>query len=237
MIDLMQKKQENGFVSIIFNILLPVLILNKGGKYIDPKMALVFALLFPLAYGVWDYLQKRKINPISALGLLNVGITGGLALSGLTGMWFSVKEAAFPLLVGAFVFASAFSAQPFISQLFLNPQAFRVELIEQKVKEHNREAEFKKLLKNATMMLSASFLLSAVLNFVLAIRIFLPIDESLNEAAKSEILNSQIAQMTSWSFGVILIPSVIFLMGILYYLIKSLQKITGLHADDLWHQT
>lgn len=228
--------QENGFKSLIFNIAIPVLILNKGSKYMDPKLALAVALAFPLGYGIWDYLQKRKVNPISFLGLLNVAITGGLAIAGLNGFWFSIKEAAFPLLVGAFVFASSFSENPFISQLFLNPQVFKLDLIEQKILEFNRQNEFKVMLKNATQLLSGSFLLSAILNFILAEQIFIPIDPGLTDLAKSEILNGQIAKMTTWSMAVILLPSILFLVGILFYTIRNLQKITNLTQDELWQK-
>ncbi|WP_374030368.1 VC0807 family protein [Bdellovibrio bacteriovorus] len=101
--------KENGLLNIVFNIVLPVLILNKLSKFIGPFWALVLALAFPLGYGAYDLIKRKKFNAFSALGLLNVLLTGGLALLGLHGFWFAVKEAAFPALVGLFVLGSAFT--------------------------------------------------------------------------------------------------------------------------------
>ena len=126
-----EMKQENSWMNLIFNIILPVLILNKLTKYLGPLNALLLALAFPLCYGIYDLIKRKKVNAFSALGLINVSVTGGLALLGIHGFWFAVKEAAFPTLVGLFVFGSAFSKKPFIESIFLNPGVMKVDLLEE----------------------------------------------------------------------------------------------------------
>jgi hypothetical protein len=226
------KKQENQFQNLLFNIVIPVLILNKGSNYLGTKVSLIVALSFPLTYGIYDWIQRRKTNFISLLGLLNVGLTGGLALSGLTGIWFAVKEAAFPTLIGIFVLCSAFTKKPFISSVFLNEQFVRTKVIDEKVEILNKQFEMEKLLKQSTILLSLSFALSAFLNFALAQYIFKPIDPMNLQA--EVILNQQIAQMTSWSFVVIMIPSITFLAGIYWFFITRLSKITGLNQSEIF---
>lgn len=226
-------KPENGFVNIFFNIVIPVLILNKGSRLLDPLTALIIALAFPLGYGIYDAVKRRKINAFSVLGLLNVGVTGGFALVGLSGGWFAIKEAAFPLLVGAFVLGSAFTKKPFIETLLMNPTIMNIDLIQQRLRELNNEIAFKEHIKKATIWLSASFLLSAILNFVLARRIFVNLDPLLPPAEKSIILNEQIAQMTTWSMAVIMVPSILFLLGIFWYLLKGIQNYSNLKTDDI----
>jgi len=227
-----KNKQENQFQSLLFNIVIPVLILNKGSHYLGTKASLIVALAFPLSYGIFDWYQRRKTNFISILGLLNVGLTGGLALSGLTGIWFAVKEAAFPSLIGIFVLGSAFTKKPFITTVFLNEQIVRTKLVEEQIHRQNKQSEMNLLLKHATILLSLSFALSAFLNFALAQYIFKPIDPISPMA--EEILNQQIAQMTSWSFVVIMIPSITFLAGIYWYFITRLTKITGLSQTEIF---
>jgi hypothetical protein len=229
-------QQENGFLNILFNILIPILILNKLSKIIGPFWALVLALAFPLGYGIYDLIKRGKTNPMSVLGLLNVALTGGLALAGINGMWFAVKEAAFPTLVGLFVFGSAFSKKPFVESLFLNPGVMNVGLLEEKLKEHGKQAEFHEHLRKATMWLSLSFAFSAICNFVLAVRIFKAIDPALPSENQATILNEQIAQMTTWSMAVIMVPSIIFLMGILWYVMRGIKINTGLKMDDLMEE-
>lgn len=227
------QKQENPWLNIIFNIALPVFILNKGSEPLGAETALIIALLFPLCYGAYDFFRQRKMNWIALLGLLNVGLTGGFALSGLTGIWFAVKEAAFPALIGLFVFGSSWTGNPFVKKIFMNPQVMNLELIELKLIERGR-AQFDELLKRATMLFAGSFAVSAALNFGLAYHIFHDLPPQLTDQEKSNLLNEQIAQMTQWSFIVIMIPSMIILAGILWYLIQGLEKTTGLPKEHLF---
>ncbi|AFY01827.1 VC0807 family protein [Bdellovibrio bacteriovorus] len=225
--------KENGLLNIVFNIVLPVLILNKLSKFIGPFWALVLALAFPLGYGAYDLIKRKKFNAFSALGLLNVLLTGGLALLGLHGFWFAVKEAAFPALVGLFVLGSAFTKKPFIETLFLNPALMKVDLLEERLKEKGKQKEFHDHMKSATVWLSLSFAFSAVCNFVLARKIFINIDSTLSADAQSTVLNEQIAQMTTWSMAIIMVPSMIFLLGIFWYLMRGIKQHSGLSTEEL----
>lgn len=226
-------QQENGLLNIAFNILIPVLILNKVGKITGPLPALGLALAFPISYGIYDLIKRKKVNAFSILGLLNVLLTGGLAVLGLTGFWFSVKEAAFPALIGLFVFGSAFTKKPFIQSLFLNPSLMKTDVLQEKLAANNTTIQFHEHMKKATLWLSVSFALSAVLNFVLAQRIFTNIDPSLSAEAQSLALNDQIADMTLWSAAVIMVPSIIFLMAIFWYILKGVKTYAGMTTEEL----
>ena len=228
-------KAENPWLNLIFNIALPVLILKKGGHYIGSFYALLLAVFFPLAYGLLDLYRSHKINWISVLGLLNVLLTGGLALLGKTGMWFAFKEAAFPLLIGTFVWFSSFTPKPALSYFVLNPQAFNIDKMNQQLDTPEKKHDFDKLVKKSTQFLSLSFAVSATLNFVLAARIFAPIDLSLAPEAQSQLLNEQIAKMTQMSFLVILVPSLIILLGIILHFSNRFKKITGTPLEDYFH--
>lgn len=227
-----QTKQENGILNILINVVIPVLILNKLSARMGPGPALILALAFPIVYGIYDFIRRRKMNWFSFLGLINVGVTGSLALLGLGGIWFAIKEASFPALIGIFVFFSAFTAKPFVETLLLNPQLMDLDKVHQRLKEHNKESEFKRHLAFSTQMLSGSFFLSAVINFLLAVKIFTPLDSTLDETAKSIALNEQIAQMTSYTMMVLLVPTMLFLVFILWHLLKGIRDLTGLKTEE-----
>lgn len=229
--------RENPLLNILFNIVIPIFILNKGNKWFGSREALVIALAFPIVYGIYDYVKQRKANYISLLGILNVGFTGGFALLKLEGFWFAIKEASFPILVGSFVLFSAFTKAPFIKTLFLNPQLLKMDGILKSISEKNNQREFDSLLKQGTVLLSLSFVLSAILNFALAYYIFTPIAVHLGEEQRSEILNEQIALMTQWSFLVIMIPSMLSLIAIMVYLFNQLKRLTGLTNDEILQKT
>lgn len=230
----MQPQKENSFSHILFSIVIPVIILNQGHKYgIPPKWGLLIALSFPLFLSLKSWLQSRKIDFISILGLLNVLVSGTLTLLALGGIWFAVKEAAFPLLIGLFVFGSSWSEKPFFQTLFMNPNTFDVNKVEARLETPEQKQDFAALMKKATLLLSISFVMSAVLNFVLALWIFTPLSDSLTELQKQETLNEQLGQMTGYSMIVILVPSMIFLGSLLYYTFKKIHTITGLSTEDL----
>ena len=55
------QKQENSFSHILFNILIPVLVLNKGHKYgLNAQVALLIALSFPLFFTLKSLIQAKK---------------------------------------------------------------------------------------------------------------------------------------------------------------------------------
>jgi hypothetical protein len=221
-------------LNILINIILPVLILNKGSKFlhVSPTVTVALALSLPLGYGIYDYIRSQKLNIFSGLGFVNILVTGVLVVMNLGGMWFAAKEAFFPLLIGIAVAASAYTQKPFIKTLIYTPKVFNIDRINQEITSRNANDLFQGHLKNSTLFLSVSFLVSALLNFALAIRVFKPL-EGLDEIARQETLNSQIADMHIYSTFVIMIPMMIFLIAILFYFIKGLTRITQIKSDDL----
>lgn len=228
------QKQQNSFGHILFNILIPVLILNKGHKYgLDAKASVVIALAFPLFFTIKSLVQNRKFDFVSLLGLFNVLISGILTLLTLGGIWFAIKEAAFPLLIGCFVLASSYTKNPFFQSLFLNPNTFDIKKVEERLDNEEKRLQFFDLMKHLTRWLSLSFLFSAILNFTLALYIFTPLPEIMTDVQKQERLNEQLSQMTLYSLGVILVPSMIFLGSLLFYSFRKINVLTGLSTDEL----
>ena len=231
----MKSDSSHSFFSIFLNIIIPVYILNNGVKYgLNAQSALIVALAFPLFGGLYSIIKDKKVNFISLLGLLNILISGTLSLLTLGGIWFAVKEALFPLLIGIFVYFSSWGKKPFFETLFLNPAAFDTKNIQNKLIENNHSHDFKNLMKKATQWLSVSFLMSAVLNFFLALSIFKPLSDVLSTEEKQNLINQQLSQMTLYSLFVIMIPSIIFLGAILYFSIQKIKMMTGLKTEELF---
>jgi len=228
-----ENSQSAGLLNILINVIGPVLILHKLSAALGPGIALALALSLPLSKGLYDFWKLKKANYFSVLGVLNVSMTGSLALLGLGGLWFAAKEAIFPGLIAAFVLFSSFGENPFIKTLLVNPQIMRLDEIHAKLQELGQWEHFNHTLKRATQYLALSFVFSAVCNFILALRIFTPIDANMESSAKAEALNHQIASMTSWAMGVTLVPSMIMISLILWYLLKRLQNATGLETEKL----
>ncbi|MEM7647400.1 MAG: VC0807 family protein [Pseudomonadota bacterium] len=224
------------WLNMILDIALPVIILNKLSPYLGesgPFYALLLAVSLPLGHGLFDFYKERKINWISLLGLMNVLLTGGFALMKLEGIWFAIKEASFPALIGIFVFFSSFSKKPLFSFFLNQPGLFAMDLIENKLQENNARKDFEELIKKCTLFFSATFFLSAFMNFYLALRIFKKIPADLNDNQKAELLNSQIADMTWMGYVVIALPLMVITTSLFYYCLRNLSKITQLSLNEL----
>lgn len=225
---------ENSFSNIFINIIIPVLILNKGARVgLNPTQALLIALAFPLFNGIYSLIKNKKVNFISVLGLVNILFSGILTLLALGGIWFAVKEAIFPLLIGIFVFFSSKTKKPFFETLFLNGAIFNLEKLNTHLDTPEKKSEFQKLIIHSTQYLSLSFLFSATLNFVLSLYVFEPLAEGLSTEEKQALLNQQLSHMTLYSMVVILIPTLIFISLIMYNAFKKTTGLTGLKMDDL----
>lgn len=228
-----QQQPENPLLNLAINIFLPVIILNKGNHYLDPRWTLLIALMFPLGYGLQDYLRNGHKNYVSLLGMVNILLTGGLALMSLKGQWFAVKEASLPLVLGLMVLGSRWTKNPAARMMFCNPQVLNMDLITEKLTAFRRELDFQKLLETTTVFLSISFFISAAMNFWLAIGIFTDIDMSLEQAARDQILNEQIAKMTWMGFAVIAVPLMFFSAALVYFFLRRLSKIIDIPINNL----
>jgi len=230
------RKRENPLISLLFNIVLPVMALQKLSKVLGengPLYALLIGLSLPIGYGIYDYIKRKEKNMMSALGIISVVFTGGLALVKAQGIWFAVVEMGLPLILGIGVLVSAFTKTPFISKMTYNDMFMHTDKVEASLLKLGNEQAFKKLLKFSTILLALSFFLSAALNFGLALYIFTPISELLPEAQQAEILNDQIAEMRHKSVFVIMLPLMVFSVGIMWHLFSGIKKLTGLNLEDV----
>lgn len=230
--------KENIFLSFLFNVILPVFILQKGAKYAGEfegasQIALVVALALPLVYGLNDYIKTRHKNPISILGFISILLTGAFAFAKLGGHWFAIKEAALPLILGIAVLISIRMKKPLMEFLILKSGAFNSDLLKQKITENQNETAFQKQLNRSTFFLSISLFLSSLLNYVLARLIFKPISTTLSPEQQNQLLNDQIAEMNWKGWVVISAPLMIFLAFILWDFFKQIKVLTGLSLEEL----
>ena len=230
-------QRENPFFSLLFNILIPIILLNKGHLFLGDNagiLILILALMFPIFYGIFDFIKNKRKNIISAFGTINVLFTGGFALYKLDGIWFAIKEAAFPLLIGVFVFISAYTKKNFFEYLIRYSHLFKWDLIEEKIKAFSSENHLQILFRKSTIMFSISFFISAILNFILALYIFSEEGTlGISSSEKEILLNKKIADMTWLGFIVIGLPMTLFAFGIFWWFLKKLAKITQIPMEQI----
>ena len=228
-------KPNNPFIELIFNVVIPTFVMTKGTKYLgSPAISLLVALAFPLAFLLMDLAKNKKWNVFAIIGLASILFTGGLALFNVPYEWYPVKEAVIPLILGFFVLGSAFSKKPLIEMMILNPAIIDLEKLQGSLNETlERMNAFKRHLKISTIYFSLSFSLSSVLNYVLAVRVFVPIASDLAKSVQEQMLNDQIAEMHLKSNLVIVLPCMVATVLVLIYLFHGIKKITGFGMNEL----
>jgi len=97
-----EEKRENPLLSIGLNVVVPVIVLMRfsGDDRLGPIYGLLVALAFPVTYGLYDFIRRRNLNFISALGFIGILLTGGVGLLKLDVQWIAIKEAGVPLIIG-----------------------------------------------------------------------------------------------------------------------------------------
>ena len=81
-------------------------------------------------------------------------------------------------------------------------------------------------LANASLIVASSFFLSSLLNYILAVSI-------ITSQPGTVEFNEQLGVMTALSFPVIAIPSMLILLGALFYLFRGIKKLTGLQLEEI----
>jgi intracellular septation protein A len=223
-----QKNRESPWLNLGFNIILPSLIMSKADDWfgIEPTPALIVALAFPFGYGLLDFMKSKKCNVFSVVGFASILLTGIIGLLQLPKEYVAIKEAFIPSLLGIIVFISAFTRYPLIKTLLFNDAIMNIDLIDGRLKERKLEEIFWKLLSVSTLKFSLSFLLSAVLNYVLACYF-------IHSETGTVEFNKELARMTFWSYPVIVLPCTIILMATLIGLVKRLGKLTDLGWEEM----
>lgn len=223
-------KAENPWLSLGINIVIPALILMKlsSEDRLGPVMGLIVALAFPLTYGILDGVRRRRFNFISALGVVSILLTGGIGLLQLDTKWIAIKEAAVPGVIGLVVVLSMRTRYPIVRSLLYNDKIIDVPTVEAALEHHGNRTNFDHRLDTASWLLACSFFLSAVLNFVLA-RII------VTSPAGTVAFNEELGRMTALSYPVIALPSMAVMFVALWYLFRSISRLTHLEFEQIFH--
>ena len=230
------RKEEHPMVSIMLNVVIPVIILTCLSKdraaedakfyYLGPMWSLIVALIFPVVYGTHTLIKQHRADFVSIIGIISVLLTGVFGILKLPPEWIAIKEAAIPLIIGLVIVISLKTPYPLIKKILMSEKIFNVTLLHEKLREKNNEAKFEKRLVGLTWGLASSFFLSSVLNYGLAKVI-------LKSEPGTEAFTAEIGKMTGLSYLVVMLPSMAVMILVLIALIKTLTHLTDLKMDDL----
>lgn len=219
-------------MNILFNIIIPVMILKKGPNLIDNEnaavIALCVALSFPVGFFIYDYIKTKKTNFISILGFVSVLLTGVIGIFQIPNEYLAIKEASVPLIIMLICLGSLFTPFPVVEKLIYNDTMFNKELINSKLEEKGESSKMPMVMRNATLIVAASFSLSTILNYTLAKKIV--VSDPITHAAQR---TQEIGDLTFWSYIFIALPCTIVMGFAIYYIVSQISKLTGLKTEEM----
>ena len=215
-------------IDLLLSIVIPSIILMKlsGDNEMGASGALIFALAFPIGWGLYELIRFKVTNYIALLGLVSVLLTGSIGLLRLDAEWLAIKEAAIPALLGMAVLISARAGYPLIKTLLYNPKLLNTVRIERILRERGHADVFEGRLLNATYLLGGTFFFSAVMNYLLAKWI-------VTSPTGSAAFNEELGRLTLMSYPIIAIPSMVMMLAIFYFLWRSIHGLTGLKMEEM----
>lgn len=224
----MVKKKNNSFLNLVFNLIIPIIILTRfsGDEYLGARLGLVIALLFPLFYGIIEFRKDKKINFFSVLGIVSVILTGAIGLLELPTSLLALKEAGIPFAIGVFLVILQISGYSVLEELLKD--SFDFEKIRKSLKGKNRN-DVERGIVISNYLLAFVFFLSAVANFVLT-KVIVKSPPGTTEYA------AEIGYLNGISFIVILLPFLFSFILIVTLLIFYIMKKTGLGIDEISYE-
>lgn len=242
---------DNGsksLLNVLLSVLAPVLVLDHcstsgpGILELGTTWAMVVALSLPLGCGVWMFLERRKVDPITLFGLMGTILTGvvtiyantgdGAAIRPDTPWWYAGKEALIALLLGGAMLVTARRSDSMLRLFLYSDSLFDVRRIEKIISEKQMEKAYDSLLWKASAFTACTLFFSAAANFGLSLYFLLPV---LNQPADKQVLeyNYAVSSMTWWGYLVIGVPLMITLIMVMRFLLRQLGELTGLSRDEL----
>ncbi len=223
-------KKENLLLNLACNILVPTLVLTKlsEDKYLGAQWGIIVALVFPLSYGIYDLVTRRKTNLFSIIGVVSVLLTGILNQLKADVFWFAVKEAAMPTLLGAALLISMKTKRPLVRELLWNDAVIDTAKVEAALDDRGHRSAFETQMVRANYGMAASFLLSAVLNYGLARYL-------LKDSPGTTAFNEQLGRMNLLSWPVIVLPTTVVTILVFWKLMSALTHLSGLTLEEALH--
>lgn len=220
----------NPLLEIVITILLPAIVLMQLSKpdRLGTTWALVLALAFPLGWGLREAVTRRKLSWMALLGVVSTLLTGGIGLLKVDPFWLAVKEAAVPTLIGLAILGSNWTRWPLIRILVFNPQLFNVVKVEAALRARGTVVPFELRLRTGTLWLAGTFFFSAVANFLLTRWV-------VTSPAGTEAFNEELGRLTLLSYPIIALPSMVMMMGLMWWLARGAKTLTGLELGDMLH--
>lgn len=217
----MEEISKKKFLSnIIVNIAIPIVLLWKFSNFFGPLNTFLIALVFPFAYGLYDFFKERKINVYSIIGIFGIVVTAGIGLLKLSPAFVAIKEGLIPLAIGVAILVLQKSENVMKKML---EKILDLKKLYKAFKGKNLDS----LINKSTYIFVSGFFASAVINFFIAKLVVVA-------EPGTALFNEQYALLTLLNFPAIFGPVIASLFLAFHYLSVRIKEKTGKDIDSFY---
>ena len=144
---------------------------------------------------------------------------------------FAIKEAALPTILAIATIVTLKTKTPLVKLFLYNPQFIQVDLVDRVLVERGTTDQFNQLLKKCTWFIALTFIMSACLNYILAIYIV-----ETEPFIDMRSFNEEVGKMMALSFPIIHLPCTIVSAYTFWLLIKGIRQLAGLSLEEVLNQ-
>jgi hypothetical protein len=212
------------WMEIACTVVIPTAAMWFGPDLFGPGAALIFALLFPLMFGLANWRREGKVSVLSALSMGSVLLTGVVGLMSFDARWFALKEALIPALMGAVLVSTArtrYAVVPALLERVLDRDKLQGALVDPAAR-----AAFEGVATRATLELGVVMAASGILSLVLARWV-------VTAPSGSELFVEQLGTYTVWSFPAVTLPVLLATGLVLRRALEGLERAAAVPLDQL----
>ncbi len=219
-------KSSHAPLQLVVSFIIPIIILSRfsNDSSLGPTYSLLLALAFPIAYELYSYKKTKKPSLLSALAIGGILVTGVVTLLGLSEGWLAIRRSIPYIAVGTALLISIFIKRPLLPAVL--PSLLDMDRVNEVIVRKHLQSLFNKKLNFIGYMLTALLFLVAVVSYVLTTAI-------ITSQTGSTLFNVEYAKLRLLSILFVTLPLVIGITAISVYLMKVIEKLTGIDVEEL----
>lgn len=217
---------SNSFIQLVVNFVLPSIVLLKfsGESSLGPIKAMLLALAFPVLLELYTLSQRRKPNVLSVIAIVGIIVTGAITMLGLSEGWLAVRRSVPYFAIALVILVSVLMKRSLI-RLAL-PYLLDMERIQARAEERGTWPEIESRIRTATYWLIGLLVIIGISSYVLTLVV-------ITAHTGTEAFNTEYVRLRVLSLPATTLPLFVGFVGLLMYLITSLEKLTGLSTEEL----
>ncbi len=220
------KNTSSTTIQFIVSFIIPTAILLglSNESRLGPIMAMALALLFPVAYELYSLARRRKPSTLSLVAIGGIILTGAVTLLGLSENWLALRRSAIYFVTALVLAGSVIAKRPLIDMAL--KYMLDMDRVRAQAAKRDMSVQLQKHIDISTYALIIFLFVIGVSSYVLTLIVITAPPETAQ-------FNSEYVRLRVIGLPATTLPLFVGLIAIMMYLLASIEKLTGLNAEEL----